>query len=131
VSLERRTPLKRTPLRPATRLERRTPMRKVSAKERSVSRPALEAAKLVLIDRSRGRCEMGRFSPRCTGVGVCAHHMLKQSQTGQHDPALMRWSCWWCNEEVELRPAGARAAGLTVKSWEVSGAVKALTGGTS
>lgn len=109
-------------------LKRRKRLAYASRKELEVSRPAKAVAVAVLVERSNGACEMGRFSSRCTGVGVVPHHMLKQAHTSEHDPALMRWSCWWCNAEVEERPAEAHAAGLTIKSWERPGShVRLLT----
>lgn len=77
----------------------------------------LAAQKPALLLRSRGGCE-ARFSGYCTGVGSTIHHVLKRSQGGGHDPALLMWVCAPCNGAVEDQPAAARGLGLSIESWE-------------
>lgn len=104
------------PLKRSTKPLKRTRIKPVSDKQRK-SNAELAALKPALIERSGGYCEV-RLSPHCTGVGTAGHHILKQSQTDDHDIDLIAWSCWPCNDYVEVHADEAEAAGMLIKSWD-------------
>jgi hypothetical protein len=93
----------RTPKRP-------TKIPRLSKKARR-DRDELAAARPVLLERSRGRCE-ARVSPRCTGVGVQAHHVERRVHGGTNTPDNLVWLCWFCHDRIHANPIEAMARGL-------------------
>lgn len=97
-------------------LPRRTPLRPVGAKTKR-DRDELRAARLVLLERSGGRCEARGFSPLCTGVGVHPHHIIRRSAGGGNDPEVLLWVCAHCHAAIHDRPAEALVAGFLKPGW--------------
>lgn len=95
---------------------KRTPLRRVGKKSRRDAQE-MRAARLVLLERSGGRCEGRGFSDLCTGVGTEAHHLCKRSRGGTNDPSNLVWLCHFCHVKTETNPAEALVAGLLVPSW--------------
>jgi hypothetical protein len=93
----------RTPKRP-------TPIRRVSPKTQR-DRAELAAARRVLLERSRGRCE-AQISSRCSDIGMHAHHVARRSHGGTNTPANLLWVCWSCHDRIHAHPAEALARGL-------------------
>jgi hypothetical protein len=74
-----RKPLKRTPLKRSQK-----PIKRTAIKKRVKVNKDLVKARLVVADRSEGRCE-GRTMV-CTGFAEAVHHILRRSQGGKHEP---------------------------------------------
>lgn len=110
-------PLKRIPLKPAAPPKRKRIKQRITPKQQA-SRDQLDALRPALAERSGGACEV-RFSPDCTGQGIEPHHVVKQSHIDEHRLDLILMSCRQCNDRVETHPAEARAAGVSLRSWEI------------
>lgn len=91
------------------------PRRKKPSKMTTDARE-MRAARLVLLERSGGRCE-ARFSELCTGIGVHAHHIKRRSSGGSNDPSNLLWSCHFCHDRIHSSPAEALVAGLLKPGW--------------
>ncbi len=80
-------------------------------KKRQRDNDELADARPVLLERSRGRCEV-RWSNLCTGVGNQAHHIVRRSAGGTNDPASLLWTCYFCHALIHDNPEEARSRGV-------------------
>jgi len=94
-------------LRPSKRAQQRA----------ELEREELDAARLVVFERARGRCE-AMVGPQCRRVGSQAHHKLPRSQGGTHDPENLLWVCGGpggCHQAIHENPNMAYARGLLLR----------------
>lgn len=83
------------------------------------TRRMMDGARVVLLERTGGRCEGRDFSPHCTGVGTDAHHIrIADRDEGRHEADRMAWLCRHCHTAVHANPQLAYKAGLLKQSWE-------------
>lgn len=73
--------------------------------------PAWQAARFEVIERAGGCCE-GRVDGVCVGRGHHVHHVLRRSQGGANDPALLLLLCEPCHTWTHANPDAARTRGL-------------------
>jgi 5-methylcytosine-specific restriction endonuclease McrA len=98
--------VKRSPLR------RRTPLRvKIS------DPPELRKAKLLVRERSAGKCE-GRIPSVCIGRAAEVHHVKSRARGGAHDISNLLDLCRPCHRFVTENPRSATQMGLLKHSWE-------------
>lgn len=93
--------------------------RKVSPRKRRADRELSILRRQLIVERG-DICQV-QISPHCRHRAEGTHHLKKRSALGKHDRENLLLSCDPCNSFVEDYPKTARAAGLVIKSWEVSG----------
>ena len=71
----------------------------------------LRAAKLDVLERSRGRCE-ARFVTTCTGYGIHLHHVVRRAQGGHNSPDNLLHVCNACHSAIHHSPEKARECGF-------------------
>jgi len=86
------------------------------SKQRKKSLEGYSELKAALIERARGRCEMGDYGPHaegCNGVGQDPHHILPRSLGGEHTLENLVWLSRRCHDLAELNPAGSIQTGVS------------------
>jgi hypothetical protein len=116
----KRSPLKRrTPLARGTVGLVRTPLAKVGKKVKR-DRAELAAARVVVEERSSGRCEFwmpGVFTPiQCEAPAVHLHHVQRRSQGGSNDPRNLVHLCAHHHQLIRNNPAWAMDAGWLARA---------------
>jgi 5-methylcytosine-specific restriction endonuclease McrA len=85
--------------------------RKPMKTKRRAPDPEWQAARFAVIERAGGCCE-GRIDSVCVGRGHHVHHVLRRSQGGANDPALLLLLCEPCHTWTHANPDAARSRGL-------------------
>jgi hypothetical protein len=105
--------MKRTPLTRKTGLKRTGRINPRS--DKTIARDAdLEVARKAVVKRAGGRCE-AQWDSTCRRYGAHAHHVIRRSQGGDHDPGNLIWVCNPCHENIHRNPAEARKLGLLAR----------------
>ena len=99
-------------LRRLAALQRKTPMKRTRWMKRRASEPVeLTKAKKVVRQRSGGLCE-AQVMAVCTAFAMDAHHVLRRSQGGSHEPSNLRDCCRHCHRWIHEHVYEATQLGL-------------------
>ena len=101
-----------------TQLRRRVGIRRVRTARFDAYEEALALARVVLRQRSRGRCEYTEVDGRrCMGRFQHAHHRLPRVQGGGNDLCNLLALCWRHHSYVHEHPAESYERGLLLHRW--------------
>jgi hypothetical protein len=129
VTLERRTPLKRTGFASKQRLgndaqptRRGKPLKAMSNKRKRLL-PIRAEVRIKVFERDGYRCQLAHRIVDVPELGPCfgpltPHHLKKEGQGGSYSESNLLSLCSSHNEWVEREPDVARSLGLVIKSWE-------------
>lgn len=106
MTLQRRAPMKRTPMKRSATPMRRTQMKRKPSKSKAEFPPDVREA---VARRSLGHCEAQ--TEVCWGTATMIHHIRRRSQggTGTFENALH--VCAPCHDWIHLHPATSRERG--------------------